>query len=83
MFVATVTNFGSYEAVAARLEVWNENEPDVRTTSEAQAIGSHMQARLSVVVPQEWTTDDGRMLAPGIQARVVDAVTHAEVSVVP
>lgn len=83
VFAATVTNFGSYEAVAARLEVWNEDEPDVRRTSDAQAIGSQMQARLSVVVPQEWTTDGGRTLAPGIQARVVDAVTHAEVSVVP
>jgi hypothetical protein len=83
VFVATVTNFGTCEAVAARLEVWKADEPDVRTTSDSQAIGSQVRARLSVRVPWEWTVEGGRELAPGVQARVVDAVTHAEVSIVP
>jgi hypothetical protein len=83
VFVATVTNFGTCEAVAARLEVWKADEPAVRTESDSQAIGSQVEARFSVAVPQDWTVDDGRELAPGIQARVIDAVTHAEVSIVP
>jgi hypothetical protein len=83
VFVATVTYFGTCGAVAARLEVWKADEPEVRTESDSQAIGSQVEARFSVAVPQDWTVDGGRELAPGIQARVIDAVTHAEVSIVP
>jgi hypothetical protein len=83
VFLALVTNFGSGSAAVTRLEVWKDDEQASRPASEAHAIGSQTQARLTVAVPQDWTIDDGRSLAPGIQARVFDEVTHAEVSIVP
>lgn len=83
VFLAVVTNFGTCSATVARLEVWKGDEQEPRPISEAHAIDSQTQARLTVVVPEAWTIDDGRSLAPGIQARVFDAVTHAEVSIVP
>ena len=83
VFLAAVTNFGSCSSAVTRLEVWKDGEPAPRHASEAHAIESQAQARLTVAVPPDWTVDDGRSLAPGVQARVFDEVTHAEVSIAP
>ena len=81
-FLAVVTNFGSCSSAVTRLELWRDDEQVTRAASEAHAIESQEQARLTVVVPQDWTADDGRSLAPGVQARVFDEVTLAEVGIV-
>jgi hypothetical protein len=82
VFKAVVTNFGSCSAAVTRLEVWKDDAQQApRAASAAHAIESQEQAQLTVAVPPEWTVDDGRSLAPGVQARVFDEVTHAEVSI--
>ncbi len=82
VFLAVVTNFGSCCSAVTRLELWKDDEHAPRAASDAHAIESQEQARLTVAVPQDWTSDDGRSLAPGVQARVFDEVTHAEVVIV-
>jgi hypothetical protein len=82
-FLALVTNLGSCSSAVTRLELWKGDEHAARAESAAHAVESHVQARLRAAVPQDWTIDDGRSLAPGVHARVFDEVTHAEVVIAP
>ena len=81
VFLAVVTNLGSCSSAVTRLELWKDDAQ--RAASQARAIESQEQVQLTLAVPPNWTADDGRSLAPGVQARVFDEVTHAEVGIVP